>query len=65
MRNFNGNDKDMIGDMESTVLDSGEAFAVTENMKVDICEDTTFTTMTELIMDEHSNGIPCTDTAEY
>ena len=38
---------------------------MTETVEVKICEDITFTTTTEVIMDELSNGIPCTDTGEY
>ena len=30
-----------------------------------ICEETTFTTATEVILDEPSNGIPRTKRAEY
>ena len=32
---------------------------------MDICEETIFTAMAEVILDEPSNGIPCIDTAEY
>ena len=38
---------------------------MTETVEVDICEDTIFATMTEVILDETSNVIPCTDTSEY
>ena len=36
-----------------------------ETVEVDTCEDTILTTTTEVILEEPSNGIPCTDTAEY
>ena len=36
-----------------------------ETVEVEICEDTTFTNTTSVILDEPSNGNPCTDTAEY
>ena len=54
-----------MGYLGSTVSDPGEEVAVTETVEVDICEETTLTTTTEVIFDEHSNGIPCTDTSEY
>ena len=38
---------------------------MTDTVEVDICEDTTFTTTTEVILDEPSNGIPCTDKEKY
>ena len=38
---------------------------MTETVEVDICEDTIFANTTEVIWDEPSNGIPCTDTSEY
>ena len=38
---------------------------MTETAEVDICEDTIFTTRTEVILDEPSNVIPCTDTSVY
>ena len=34
-------------------------------MELDICEDTVLTTMTEVILDEPSNSIPCKDTSYY
>ena len=36
VRNFNGNDKDMIGDLVSTVFAPGEEVDVTEIVEVDI-----------------------------
>ena len=41
----------------------GYEVAAAETVEVDVCEDTTFTNTTEVIMDEPSNVIPCTDTA--
>ena len=54
-----------MGDMGSAELTPGEAVDVTETAEVDICENTTFTTTTEVILDEPSNSIPCTDTEEH
>ena len=50
--------------MGSAVLTTGEAVDATETVEVDICEDTTFTTTTEVILDEPSNGIPYKETDE-
>ena len=49
--------------MVSTLLAPVEEVAVTDTLEVYICEDTILTTMTEVILGEPSNGIPCTDTA--
>ena len=38
---------------------------MTETVEVDICEKTTVTTTTKMILYEPYNGIPYTDTAEY
>ena len=43
----------------------GEEVNVNDTMELDMCEDTIITTMTEVILDEPSNGIPCTHTADY
>ena len=44
--------------MVITVLDSGEEVYVTDTVEVEICEDTIFTNMTDLILGEPLNGIP-------
>ena len=36
----------------------GQESDVTDTVDVDVCEDTNFTTTTDNIIDEHSNGIP-------
>ena len=42
-----------------------EEVSVAEALEVDICGDTVFTTMTEVILGEPSNCIPYIDTTEY
>ena len=65
VQNFNGNDKDLIGDLGSTVLGPVEEVVVTDTVEVEICEYTTFTATTQLIIDGTSNVITCIDTAKY
>ena len=60
VRNFNGNDKDLIVDLRCTVFSTGEEFDVTETEEVDILDDTTSTNTTEVIMYETSYHILCT-----
>ena len=50
VRDFNGNYKDLIGDMGRTGLAPGEEVDVTENVEVYISEETNFTNKTEVIM---------------
>ena len=52
MWKFNGNDKDLLGDMESTVLGRGEEVDVTDSVEVNVCGDTTFVNTTNFITDE-------------
>ena len=51
--------------MVSTVLAPREESAVTETVEVGICEDTILTTIIDVILNEPSNRITCTETAEY
>ena len=47
------------------MLAPGEEVAMNETVEVDICEDSTFTTPTKVILDETSNYTPYIDTEQH